>query len=188
MQGERRRRDVFLDVLRPLARTTAYGIALLLSAVWVTSATASFMQPLFDLGKARVGDSIIAFGGLLHLSPRAIFELAHMLVALKLLLGTYLLVVVIFAAYERLRWRRSGDEMLDIGLLAAAIASIIASGPLVIGGEGIRVLVGELMLCVIASGFATFARGSPMLEPATVIPISAMPISAEPAEVQRQAA
>lgn len=188
MQGERRRRDAFLDVLRPLARTTAYGIALLLSAVWVTSATASFMQPLFDLGKARIGDAIIAFGGLLNLPPQAIFELAHMLVGLKLLLGTYLVIVVIFAAYQRLRWRRSGDEMLDIGLLASAIASIIASGPLVIGGEGIRVLVGELMLCVIASGFATFARGSPMPEPATIIPLPVTPISAEPAEVQRQAA
>src|SRR5215207_2910220 len=188
MQGERRRRDVFLDVLRPLARTTAYGIALLLSAVWVTSATASFMQPLFDLGKARIGDAIIAFGGLLHLPPQAIFELAHMLVGLKLLLGTYLVIVVIFAAYQRLRWRRSGDEMLDIGLLASAVASIIASGPLVIEGEGVRVLIGELMLCVIASGFATFARGSPMPEPATIIPLPVTPISAEPAEVQRQAA
>jgi hypothetical protein len=188
MQGERRRRDVLLDVLRPLARTTAYGIALLLSAVWVTSATGSFVQPLFDLGKARIGDAIIAFGGLLHLPPQAIFELAHMLVGLKLLLGTYLLIVVIFAAYERLRWRRSGDDMLDVGLFLSAIASIIASGPLVIAGEGVRVFIGELMLCVIASGLATFARGTPAAEPAIVIPIPVTPISAEPAEAQRQAA
>jgi hypothetical protein len=188
MQGERRHRDVLLGVLRPVARTTAYCIAVLLSAVWVTSASASFMQPLFDLGKARIGDAIIAFGGLFHLSPQAIFELAHMLVGLKLLLGTYLLIAVIFAAYERLRWRRSGDDMLDIGLFLSAIASIVASAPLAVEGQGLQAFVGELMLCVIASSLATFARGSQVLESATVISISSEPISDEPAEAQRLAA
>jgi hypothetical protein len=188
MQGEKRLRDVLLGVLRPVARTTAYGIALLLSAVWVTSATASFVQPLYDLGKARIGDAIIAFGHFLHLPPQGIFELAHMLVALKLLLGTYLLIVVIFAAYERLRWRRSGDAMLDVGLFLSAIASIIASGPLVVEGEGVRPFVGELMLCVIASGLADFARGSQESQAATVIPIPVTPISAETGEDQRLAA
>jgi hypothetical protein len=111
-------------------------------------------------------------------------------VGLKLLLGTYLLIAVIFAAYERLRWRRSGDEMLDIGLFLSAIASIIAAGPFVIEGQRLHEFVGELMLCVIASGLATFARSSQVSESATatVIPIPVTPISAEPAEARRLAA
>lgn|SRR5215510_9068889 len=187
MQGERTLRDVLLGVLRPVARATAYGIAGLLSAVWLTSAFASFMQPFYDVGKARIGDAIVAFGSFLHLPPQAIFELAHMLVSLKLLLGTYLLIAVIFAAYERLRWRRSSDDMLDIGLFLSAIASIIAAAPLAIEGEGLQILIGELMLCVIASALATFARGAQESEPADVIPAPA-PISDETAEARRLAA
>jgi hypothetical protein len=185
MQGESRHRDVLLGVLRAAARATAYGIAVLLSVMWVTSAATSFLHPLFDLGRARIGDAIIAFNGFLHLPPQAIFELAHMLVGLKLLLGTYLLIAVLFAAYERLRRRTSGDDMLDIGLFLSAIASIIASGPLVIAGEGLLEFVGELMLCIIASGLTAVAR---VPEPATVIAIPSAPISDEPAEAPRLAA
>jgi hypothetical protein len=185
MQGESRRRDVLLGVLRAVARTTAYGIAVLLSVMWATSAATSYLQPLFDLGRARIGDAIIAAVRFLHLPPQAIFELAHMLIVLRLLLGTYLLIAVLLAAYERLRWRRSADAMLDTGLFLSAIASIIASGPLVIAGEGLLEFVGELMLCVIASGLTGLAR---VPEPANVIPISVTPISDEPAEAQRLAA
>jgi hypothetical protein len=180
MQGVDHCRDVTLHVLRPVARATAYAIVFLLAAVWLTSAMASFLQPLFDLDKPFVGDAIARLGGVLHLSPQGLFELAHMLVSLKLLLGTYLLTVVIFAAYERLRWRRSSDDMLDIALLVSAIGSIIASGPLVIEGEGVRPFVGELMLCVIASGLTLFARDLPSSEAATQVATAAAPVSAEP--------
>jgi hypothetical protein len=193
MRAARYCRDVFLNALRPLARATAYGVVLLLALVWLTSALASFLQPFFDLGKPRVGDAIIAFGGALHLRPRGILELAHMLVGLKLLLGTYLLIIVMFAAYERLRWRRSNDDMLDVGLLVSAIGSIVASAPLVMQGEGVRVFVGELMLCVIASGLTLFARRPRALSAANVVSIAIAPVAAEPilpqtAEDERQAA
>jgi hypothetical protein len=193
MRAARNCRDVFLHASCPLARATAYGIVLLLAVLWVTSALASFLQPFFDLGKPRVGDAIIALGGALHLPPRGILELAHMLVGLKLMLGTYLLMVVMFAAYERLRWRRSNDDMLDVGLLVSAIGSIIASAPLVMQGEGVRVFVGELMLCVIASGLTLFARRPQALAAANVVPIATAPVAAEPnlpqtAEGERQAA
>jgi hypothetical protein len=153
--------------------------------MWVASAATSFLQPLFDLGRARFGDAIIAVVGFLHLPPQAIFELAHVLIVLRLLLGTYLLVAVLFAAYERLRGRRGGDDMLDTGLFLSAIASIIASGPLLIQGEGVVEFIGELMLCVIASGLTGLAR---VPEPATVTAMPTAPISDEPAEAPRLAA
>jgi len=193
MQGARYWRDVLLDALRPVARATAYGIVLLLAVLWLTSAMASFLRPLFDLGKPRIGDAIIALGRILHLSSRGMFELAHMLVGLKLLLGTYLFMVVLSAAYERLRRRPSNDDMLDVGLLVSAIGSIIASAPLVMQGEGVRPFIGELMLCVIASGLTLFAREPQIPEAANVdaiaaAPGAAQPVSPEPSEGQRQAA
>jgi hypothetical protein len=156
----KRRREAGMLNLRPAARFTAYAIALLLSAVWMSSALASLEQPLFDLGKARIGDAIIVFAGVLALSPESTLKLAHMLVGLKLLLGAYLLAAVIVVLHERVRGRAGGDEMLDSGLLLSAIASIVAAGPVMMESEALQAGVGELMLCVIASGLAAFARGS----------------------------
>jgi hypothetical protein len=144
--------------LRRPARITAYAIAVLLSAVWTASALASLRQPLFDLAKPRVGDAIIAFAGVLAVPPENILKLAHLLVGLKLLLGAYLLAAVISAVYERLRYGASGDEMLDLGLFLSAVASIIAASP-VFEGEALQRLIGELMLCAIASGLASYGRG-----------------------------
>jgi hypothetical protein len=145
--------------LRRLALSAAYGIVLLLAAVWISSALASLQQPLFDLGRARIGDAIIAFAGALSLSPECTLKLAHMLVGVKLLLGAYLLASLIGAVYERVRWGASGDEMLDLGLFLSAIATIVAASPVLTDGEALRAAVGELLLCGMASGLSAFARG-----------------------------
>jgi hypothetical protein len=150
---------------RILARTAAYVLALLLSAVWLASALASLRQPLFDLGKAHVGDAIIGFANLLSLSPNAILKLAHLLAGAKLLLGAYLLAAVIVPIWDRLRGRFNDDEMLDLALFVSAIASIVAAAPALQGGEPLVRAIGELLLCVLASGLTAYANGSP--RPAT---------------------
>src|SRR5262245_3227783 len=90
---------------RILARTAAYSLALLLSVVWLASALASLRQPLFDLGKAHVGNTILDFADLFSLSPSAIIKLAELLACAKLLLGAYLLAAVIVPIWDRLRGR-----------------------------------------------------------------------------------
>ena len=149
--------------LRRLALSAAYGIVLLLAAVWISSALASLQQPLFDLGRARIGDAIIAFAGALTLSPECTLKLAHMLAGVKLLLGAYLLASLVAAVYERVRWGASGDEMLDLVLFLSAIASIVAASPLLPDAEALRAAVGELLLCAMASGLAAFGRGMPSM-------------------------
>src|SRR5262249_3163685 len=116
-------------MLRGLARFTAYAIALLMSAVWLTSALASLKQPLFDVGRAHVGDAIIAFADMLALPPDGVLRLAHMLAGLKLLLGAYLLTAIVVAAYERVRWRTSGDQMLGLALYLPPLPPILPARP-----------------------------------------------------------
>jgi hypothetical protein len=156
MRGNKRFSEAIMFNWRRAARPTAYVIALLLSAVWLSSASASARQPLFDLGKAGIDDAIIAFAGLVALSP---LKLAQLLVGLKLLLGSYLLTAVIVAVHDSLRWGSDGDEMLDLGLFVSAIASIVAAAPVLMQGEALCGAIGELMLCAIASGLLLLARG-----------------------------
>ena len=159
-------------MLRRAALAAAYAIVVLLATVWLSAALASLHHPLFDLGKARIGDAIIAFAELLGLPPDMTLPLAQLLAGLKLLLGLYLLAASILAISARLRSRTSGDEMLDLGLFVAALASIVAAGPAPIDGEALRILVGELMLCAIASGLIHFTRATPAPTSATIFPAS----------------
>ena len=65
-----------------------------------------------------------------------------------------------YAIYERLRWGRCDDAMLDVALLVAALASAASAVPgLTHGGEMLNEIIGELMLCLIASGLAIYGRG-----------------------------
>ena len=146
---------------RILARTAGYTLVLLLSAVWLASALAALRQPLFDLGKAHVGDAILGFAGLFSLSPAATLELAHLLAGAKLMLGAYLLAAVIVPIWDRLRGHFNDDEMLDLALFVSAIASIVAAGPALPGNEPLVRAIGELLLCALASGLTAYANGSP---------------------------
>ena len=155
-----------MDRLRRfLARTVAYAMALLLSAVWLASALVSLHQPLFDLGKPHVGDAIIGFADVLSLSPSAVIKLAELLANAKLLLGAYLLASVMVPIWDRLRGRFNGDEMLDLALFVSAIASIVAAAPALQGGEALVRTVGELLLCVLASGLTAYANATPQPAP-----------------------
>ena len=146
---------------RILARTAAYALALLLSAVWLTSALVSLRQPLFDLGKAHVGNALLDFADLFSLSPAAILKLAQLLAGAKLLLGAYLLAAVMVPIWDRLRGRFNDDEMLDLALFVSAIASIVAAAPVLQGGEPLVRAIGELLLCALASGLTAYANGAP---------------------------
>ena len=159
-------------LLRHMALTAAYAIAVLLATVWVSAGLASLHRPLFDLGNARIGDAIIGFADLLALPPEMMVQLAHLLAGLKLLLGLYLLAALILAIAARVRCRTSGDEIFDLGLFASAVASIVAAGPAPIEGEALRVAVGELMLCALASGLAQLGRAAPAPTSATISPAS----------------
>jgi hypothetical protein len=136
--------------LRALGCTLAYLAALLLSAVWISGALAALASPLLDLGKPHVGTAIIVFARYLSLSPEGIFMLAHTLVGIKLALGTFLLMAVSAGIYGRLRGA-AGDAALDVALFLSAIASVVAAIPVLTETIGLHQIVGELMLCVIAS-------------------------------------
>jgi ABC-type Na+ efflux pump permease subunit len=80
---------------------------------------------------------------------------------LKLLTGAYLLAGVAFTIYERMRWEEEGDEMIEVALFLSAIATIVAASPVLSTTAGLQAVIGELLLCALASGLAMFARGAP---------------------------
>jgi hypothetical protein len=146
--------------LQYAARIGAYLIALLLAAVWAVAALDSLGRPLFDIGRPAVGDMIISIVGALSLAPQSALLFSLLLVCLKLMVGALLLATFMCAIYERLRWGSCDDAMLDVALLVAALASAASALPgLTHGGEMLTEIVGELMLCLIASGLAIYGRG-----------------------------
>ena len=146
--------------LRYAARIGAYLIALLLSVIWAVSALNSLGRPLFDIGRPAVGDVIISIVSALSLAPQSALVFALLLVCLKLMVGAFLLATIMCAVYERLRWGSCDDAMLDVALLISALASAASALPgLTHGGEMLNEIIGELMLCLIASGLAIYGRG-----------------------------
>src|SRR2546423_5126158 len=142
------------------ARIGAYLITLLLAAVWTVAALETLTRPLLDIGRPAVGNVIISIVSALSLSPQSALLFALLLVGLKLLVGAFLLATLICAAYEKLRWGTSDDAMLDVALFIAAMASAASALPgLTHGGELLHEVIGELMLCLIASGLAIYGRG-----------------------------
>jgi hypothetical protein len=142
------------------ARTTAYLITFLLAAVWTVGALDTLLHPLYDLGRHNVGDVIIRLTGALGLSPHVTFRFAHLLAGLKLMVGALLLTALVGAIYEKVRWGTCDDAILDVALFTAGVASVLAALPgLIHGGEPLQEVIGELMLCVIASRLAIYGRG-----------------------------
>ncbi len=142
------------------ARVGAYLITLLLAAVWTVAALETLTRPLLDIGRPAVGDVIISIASVLSLPPQSAMLFALLLVMLKLLVGAFLLATLVCAVYEKLRWGYSDDAMLDVALLIAALASAASALPgLTHGGELLNEVIGELMLCLIASGLAIYGRG-----------------------------
>ena len=85
---------------------------------------------------------------------------ALMLVGLKLMVGALLLAALFAAVYEKYTFGSTDDAMLDVALFIAAVATIGSGLPGVIhGGELLLAVIGELMLCVIASALAIYGRG-----------------------------
>jgi hypothetical protein len=146
--------------LRYSARTGAYLITLLLAVNWAVCALDSLGRPFLDIGRPAVGDVIISIVGAFSLAPQSALLFALLLVCLKLMVGALLLATIMCAIYERLRWGACDDAMLDVALLVAALASAASALPgLTHGGEMLNEIIGELMLCLIASGLAIYGRG-----------------------------
>ncbi|HKS64129.1 MAG TPA: hypothetical protein VJT13_20675 [Xanthobacteraceae bacterium] len=147
-------------VIRYLSRCSAYLIALLLAAVWIIGALDTFSRPLLDLGRPHVGDVLISLAGALAIPPHAIFPLAKLLAALKFMVGAFLLAALIGAVLDKGRGRGCDDATLDVALFIAGLASVAAALPgLGHGGDLLVAPIGELMLCLIASGLAIYGRG-----------------------------
>src|SRR4051812_44852586 len=145
---------------RYLSRVAAYLISLLLAAVWTVGALASFAYPLADLGRPHVGDVIIAVAGAMALAPEYVLTFAQLLAGLKFMVGAFLLVALIGVLVTKVRLGFCDDAMLDVALFIAALASIVAALPgLMHGGELLVPSIGELLLCVFASGLAIYGRG-----------------------------
>ena len=148
------------NALQRSARIGAYLITLLLAVNWSVCALDSLGRPFFDIGRPAVGDVIISIVGALSLAPQSALLFALLLICLKLMGGALLLATIMCAIYERLRWGSCDDAMLDVALLVAALASAASALPgLTHGGEMLNEIIGELMLCLIASGLAIYGRG-----------------------------
>jgi hypothetical protein len=146
--------------LRYLARCGVYSITLLLAAVWTVGGLESLTRPLFDLGKPLIGDAIIMIAHAVAIPSETIVLFALMLVGLKFMVGAFLLAALFSAAYEKIHFGSTDDAMLDMALLTSAIATIASALPgLLYGGELLLSVIGELMLCVIASALAIYGRG-----------------------------
>jgi hypothetical protein len=162
--------------LRYLARRGAYLIALLLAAVWTVGGMESLTRPLFDIGRPLVGDVIISVGHALSLSPQMIVILALMLVGLKFMVGALLLAALFAAAHQKYTFGSADDAMLDVALFVAALATIASALPGAIhGGELLLSVIGELMLCVIASALAIYGRGY-LVRPELPLPARPEPV------------
>jgi len=146
--------------LRYLSRLSAYLIGLLLAAVWTFGAFDTLLRPLFDLGRARVGNTIMAVAGTVALPSQHMLQFAHLLGGMKFMVGALLLVALIGVVVEKLRFGSCDDAMFDVALFVAAVASVAGALPgLAHSGELLQGAVGELILCVAASAFAIFGRG-----------------------------
>jgi predicted small secreted protein len=147
--------------LRRAARIAAHLIVLLLAAVWATSAGLALASPLFDLARPRVGDAIIAVARILELPPDGTLVFAQALTAFRLALGLYLLVAVVLAACNRIRWGASDDAALDVALFLSSSASAIAALVFVtVGGTPLIEALGELILAALAGALASFGHGA----------------------------
>jgi hypothetical protein len=103
---------------------------------------------------------MISIAGALAIPPYAMLPLAKLLAGLKFMVGAFLLAAVIGAACDKARSRGCDDATLDVALFVAALASIAAALPgLLHGGDLLVASIGELMLCLIASGLAVYGRG-----------------------------
>ena len=59
-----------------------------------------------------------------------------------------------------IRDKKTDDATLDVALFIAGAASAVGAVPgLIHGGEPLQAVIGELMLCVIASWLAIYSRG-----------------------------
>jgi len=145
--------------LRYLSRLAAYCVALLLAVVWVVNALDTLFRPLFDIGRAQVGDTIIAVAGRV-LAPDHLLQLAHLLGGLKFMVGALLLTALVGAVIEKVRFGSCDDALLDVALFVAALASVAGALPgLAYGGTLLQGSIGELILCVAASALAIYGRG-----------------------------
>jgi len=145
--------------LRFLSRLSAYLIAALLAVVWVVNALDTLLRPLFDIGRAQVGDTLIAVAGPM-LTPDHLMKFAHLLGGMKFMVGALLLTALVGAVIEKVRFKSCDDALLDVALFVAALASVLGLVPgLVYGGALLQGSIGELILCVAASALAIYGRG-----------------------------
>jgi hypothetical protein len=141
------------------ARCAAYGIAVLLALVWLIAGDASLRRILLDLGAAEQGDVLLATAATLGWGAEGAFMLARMTAAAKLGIGILLVTAIAVAGYQRIRFGRADDALLDVALLAAGLGAA-ASLPLAMttGGERLQALMGEFIFCVAAAELARYGR------------------------------
>jgi hypothetical protein len=145
---------------RAAAWFAAYLAVLLLALIWAADGLVALKAPLLDIGRAKVGDGIIGIATQLGLSSAGVMNLALALAGMKLMISAFLLLTVVVAAHEWRSFGASDNAMLDVGIFLSAIASTIAALPVVAqGGVPLQAALGEMLLCVIASGLAWYGHG-----------------------------
>ena len=75
------------------------------------------------------------------------------------MVGALLLTALVGAVIEKVRYKSCDDALLDVALFVAALASVAGALPgLAYGGTLLQGSIGELILCVAASGLAIYGR------------------------------
>ena len=117
------------------ARCAAYLVVLLLGAQWVWTAVLCLQIPAFGSDATTARDTLIAMvrdGGL---SGRTTFQVALMITAVKLFLGSYFLLTPAIAAIRQVVYGHTDDARLDASLLMSVLAIMAMAAPLLTLGD-----------------------------------------------------
>ena len=149
------------------ARCAAYLAVLLLGAQWVWTAVLCLQIPAFGSDATTARDTLIVIlrdGGL---SGRTTFQVALMITAVKLFLGSYLLVTVAIASARHTLRGRTDDARLDASLLMSVLAIMAMAAPLLTLGAVMPGTIDDLTLAVVGITFAALSKPEFLGEPAS---------------------
>lgn len=140
--------------LRIPLRIAAYLAVALLAAVWLVAGLS---------GVARgevVSVSLVSLATSAGLDAATTATLARMLVGARLTVGLLLVLAIGQALRDALRGGEGDDALLDVALLFSAVGSVAGGVPIIGSGEGVALqsVMGELLLCSLAQGFAAYGR------------------------------
>jgi hypothetical protein len=147
------------------ARCAAYLVVLLLGAQWVWTAVLCLQMPAFDSDTTTARDTLIGLARDGGLSGRTAFQVALMITAVKLFLGSYFLLTAAIAATRQIAYGHTDDARLDASLLIAVLAIMAITAPVLTLGSVMPGTIDDLTLAVAGITFAALSKPEFIGEP-----------------------